>query len=205
LLRIIVGDLAPDGGEVDYPLLRTNGTGWKHIKKQIAFVSQTQPEWHARPRYNLNYSAAAFGTLGLSNRELVDWHVRRFGLSTYEFFKWGEITGGFKTRFELVRALLERPRLLVLDEPLAHLDVVARQDFLADLETIANSFERPVPIIITSQHLYEVESIANKMIVLEDGRNIFCDQLANLSNNHDARVVEVTIDASDSSVRSLLE
>lgn len=204
LLRLVTGDLAPHEGTAEYPMLTRTGSGWPHIKRQIAYVSQSPAKWYGRLRPNLNFIAAAYGVRGKANTEMVDWHVQRFGLSQYENFTWDEITGGYRTRFELVKALLTRPKLLVLDEPLAQLDVMARQEFLSNLETIATSFEEPVPVIITSQHLYEIEAVATQMIVLDDGACIYSGPCDRISEKSASKVIEITLKASDGAVAAAL-
>lgn len=51
--------------------------------------------------------------------------IARLGLWNYKHLKWSELSSGYKMRFELARTLLRKPELLLLDEPLANLDVLA--------------------------------------------------------------------------------
>jgi ABC-type multidrug transport system ATPase subunit len=205
LLRLVLGELVPDTGKTEYPALAREGAGWAQIKRKIAYVPQLPERWSGRLRNNLNFVAAAYGTTGRENRELVDWYVQRYGLADYEDAKWEQISGGYKIRFELVRALISKPKLLVLDEPLAYLDVIARQEFLKNLKTIATSLEEPAPIIVTSQHLYEIEAVADQMIILDDGSCLHCGPLEDIANHVPLRMVEITLRASQKSVQSKLE
>ena len=193
LLRIVLGDLLQDSGTTAYPLLTRDKSGWAHIKRQIADIPQFPEKWPGRLRPNLNYVAAVHGIRGKRNTELVDWHVERYGLSEYEDATWNQISGGYKIRFELVRALVSKPKLLVLDEPLAYLDVMARQEFLKNLRAIAASFEEPVPIIITSQHLYEIEAVADQMILLDDGRCVYAGPLGAVGASVQHRKLEISL------------
>lgn len=204
LLRIIMGELLPDTGQVEYPMLTRNGRGWTHIKLQMADVPQFPEKWHGRLRHNLNYTVAVRGIRGARNRELVDWHMERFGLTDYEDATWDEISGGYKIRFELVRALLSQPKLLVLDEPLAYLDVIARQEFLKNLRAVAASLENPVPVVITSQHLYEIEAVADQMILLDDGKCLYAGPQDLIGSKVPLRMIEVTLRASTTHVQATL-
>ncbi len=193
LLRIVMGDLRQDSGMTEYPLLTRDRSGWAHIKRQISDVPQFPDKWPGRLRPNLNYVAAMHGIRGARNKELIDWHIERFGLAQYEDASWDQISGGYKIRFELVRALVSKPKLLVLDEPLAYLDVMARQEFLKNLRAIAASFEEPVPIIITSQHLYEIEAIADQMILLDDGRCVYAGPQDRIGAMVPNQMIEITV------------
>jgi len=180
LLRLLLGEIKHDGGELTYPGISPSGNDWLKIKSDLAYVPQLPNRWYGRLRNNLNHVAAAYGVTGNDNKRMVDTYVRRYGLEDYENATWDRISGGYKIRFELVRALLSQPRVLIIDEPLAYLDIVTQQIFLADIRTIASSLERPIAVIGTSQHLFEIESIADRMIILDDGKPIYSGRMAEL-------------------------
>jgi ABC-2 type transport system ATP-binding protein len=92
-----------------------------------------------------------------------------------------------------VRALLSNPDILVLDEPLAYLDIITQQVVLEDLRAIAGHQEKPIGVIVTSQQLYEIEAIADRLIVLEGGKCKFSDTIAALQTSGKERIVELKI------------
>jgi ABC-2 type transport system ATP-binding protein len=193
LLRIVLGEILPDSGIMRYPALTRNGQTWPYIKRQIEYIPQFPTAWTGRVKENLLFTAAAHGTMGHRNLESVDWYVQRYGLSDYQNTAWTKLSGGYRMRCELVRALISKPKLLVLDEPLASLDVLARQEFLKNLRAVAYSLEDPVPIIVTSQHLYEIEAIADQMIILDDGKCLFCGSLEEMARQSTLRVYELIV------------
>lgn len=87
--------------------------------------------------------------------------IARMGLRSYRELSWKSLSSGYKMRFELARMLLRKPQLLLIDEPLANLDIVAQQVVLDDFRTIAKSPFRPLGIVLSSQQLYEVENIGS--------------------------------------------
>ena len=194
LLRIVLGQLAPDTGTVLYPTLGgPTGANWRIIKPKVAYLPQHPDEWFGPLRYNLNFVAAAHAAQGEDPSDIIDWCVARYDLKRYEYATWKTISGGYRTRFELVRALVCKPKVLILDEPLAFLDVIARQRFLRDLRTIATSFSNPIPILITSQHLHEIEAVADQLIYLDDGVCRHAGPLADIAKSAEQRMFEVAV------------
>ncbi len=78
------------------------------------------------------------------------------------------LSGGEQARVALGRALLARPRMLVLDEPLAALDAARKAEILPYLERLRD--EAGVPILYVSHSVVEVARLANEVVVLEAGR-----------------------------------
>jgi ABC-2 type transport system ATP-binding protein len=66
--------------------------------------------------------------------------------------------------------LLRKPEILLIDEPLANLDILAQQTVLEDFRAIAKSPFRPIGIVLSSQQLYEVEKTSDQVIFLKQGK-----------------------------------
>ncbi len=80
----------------------------------------------------------------------------------------GRLSGGERQRVAVGRALLMRPRLLLLDEPLASLDAARKQDILPYFERLRD--EAKVPIIYVSHDAAEVRRIASRVVRLDGGK-----------------------------------
>jgi len=172
LLRIVAGEIRHGEGKLSYPSLGGNDEplDWPAIRPRIAYVQQMPAAWYGRLRTTLQLVAAKHGSLGAENTREVDFWLHRLGLERYRNAGWDEISGGYKMRFELARAMLCKPELLILDEPLAPLDIIAQRTFLQDLNDLAASRLVPLPMLVSSQHLYEIELIANQLLFLRDGK-----------------------------------
>jgi ABC-2 type transport system ATP-binding protein len=99
--------------------------------------------------------------------------LERLNLTDYALLNWNEISSGYRTRFEIARILLQRPSLLILDEPLANLDINAQQTILTDLRYMAKSTYQPMGVILSSQQLHEVEKIADTVLFIRNGVCLF--------------------------------
>jgi molybdate transport system ATP-binding protein len=80
----------------------------------------------------------------------------------------GKLSGGERQRVAVGRALLMRPRLLLLDEPLASLDEARKADILPYLERLRD--EAKVPMIYVSHDAAEVKRIASRVVRLDGGK-----------------------------------
>jgi molybdate transport system ATP-binding protein len=114
----------------------------------------------------------AFGlrSRGMSRQAAADkaaqW-LDRVGLKSYAKTKPSELSGGQRQRVALARALAPDPRLLLLDEPLAALDVTTRADVRRDLKRHLESFEG-IRLLVTHDPL-EAMALADRLIVMEGG------------------------------------
>ena len=82
----------------------------------------------------------------------------------------------------------------MLDEPLAYLDILSQKAVLNDLRAIATSQRKPIGVVLSSQQLYEIESMSDRLIVIDDGAVKFSDKTIKLQINLKHKIVELKID-----------
>ncbi|MDX2248577.1 MAG: ABC transporter ATP-binding protein [Bacteroidia bacterium] len=189
LLRMVAGDLEASGGTLSYPYFPDKD--WYRIKQNIAFITQQLPVWQGYLKENLHFTAAIHGLKGKENEDRVEFIIHRLGLSRYEDALWSEISSGYKLRFELARALVWNPGLLIIDEPLANLDINTQQVFLQDLRYLADSTQYPVSILLSSQHLHEVESIADNIIFIKNGETLYNGKMKDFGQDRTQNLFEL--------------
>ncbi len=136
-------------------------------ERQIGYIFQDDRLFpHLSVRNNLLYGTNRQGVtntkIGLSDVTVL------LGIGHLLDRKPGSLSGGEKQRVAIGRALLSNPRLLLMDEPLASLDVQRRHDILPFIEKIRDEFG--VTILYVSHAIEEVIQLADKMIVLSNGR-----------------------------------
>lgn len=201
LLRIVSAQLPLSSGRTRYPPFRD----WYSIKQSIAYIPQAGSAWRGRMVDNLRFEASAFGRVGRDNDDDVEFIIHRLRLEAFRNSYWESLSGGYKTRFELARALLREPRLLVLDEPLAHLDPSFQSSFLQDLVDLTRWPDRPVATIISSQHLHEIEAIADRVIFLNNGCVEFSGAPSELVQVGTTRQFEISCSLPPDRLRHVLE
>ena len=200
LLRIVAGEPEPSAGELHYPLFDAAPGDWYHIKQHIAYIPQQLPVWRGFLKENLHFTAAIHGIKGMENEDPVDFIIHRLRPSQYEGGFWSEISSGYKLRFELARALVWRPRRLIIDEPLGNLDIHTQQIFLQDLRYLVRSSRHPMAILLSSQHLHEVESIADNIIFIKNGEAIYNGRMRDFGSDRNENLYELSTAASKSEI-----
>jgi len=181
-LRHLAGELNQDSGSIDYSYYPVEVNYFYSLKQHTGFIPQRIPKWFGKLRDNLEFTAAIHGIKGEENQITVDFILERFGLSKFQNLTWNQISSGYRTRFEVARIVLLRPKLLVLDEPLANLDINAQQTLLQDLRFIAKSQAHPMGVLLTSQQLYEVEKVADRVLFIQNGIGKYNSELKQKEN-----------------------
>ena len=171
LVNIISGLLAPDAGEVrlDDEVLTDSRAGIAVAveRRRIGYVFQDARLFpHLSVSGNLRYgekrARAASRIIGF------DEVVSLLGLAPLLARRPRELSGGERQRVALGRALLAQPRLLLLDEPLASIDVARREEVLPYLEALRDQLA--IPMVYVSHQFDEVLRLATHVVLLEAGR-----------------------------------
>jgi ABC-2 type transport system ATP-binding protein len=176
LLHLAVGLAVPTGGVVT--VLGGRPAGSPAALDGIAFVAQDTPLYK-----NLSAADMLHLTRNLNRRfDQPDAQTRLAELGIPLNRKAGKLSGGQQAQLALTLALARRPRLLVLDEPVAMLDPVARHDFLASVLTAAAA--DGVSVVLSSHVLAELERVANCLILLSQGRVQLAGEVDDLLASH---------------------
>lgn len=167
LLRSLCGELHPSVGKISYLFEKTD---LYDLRTKLVYIPQRTNTWRGSMYENLEFTASSFGYTPEENNLVVDLVITRLGLRKFRKHSWNNLSSGYKMRFELARMLLQKPKILLIDEPLANLDILAQQTILDDFRNIANSPFRPIAIVMSSQQLYEVEKTSNQVVFLKLGK-----------------------------------
>ncbi|HEV2036015.1 MAG TPA: ABC transporter ATP-binding protein [Candidatus Dormibacteraeota bacterium] len=173
LLRALAGLVALSSGRVRLDGQVLEDTATKQYvpteRRPIGFVFQDYLLFpHLSVLDNVAFGLRSRGTRPhLAAEKALQW-LDRVGLSTYALAKPTELSGGQRQRVALARALAPNPRLLLLDEPLAALDMGVRAEVRRDLKRHLASFGG-IRLVVTHDPL-EAVALADRLIVMENGR-----------------------------------
>lgn len=168
-LNLVVGLAAPSEGELK--VLGNEPAGSPGALEGIAFVAQDMPLYRS-----YTVSDMVHLTRNLNSRyDAAYAHKRLDNLAINPQQKTGSLSGGQQAQLALTLALARHPRLLVLDEPTAPLDPVARHDFMATVMTAMA--EDGVSVVLSSHVLAELERVADYLVLMTRGRVRGCDHL----------------------------
>src|SRR5216683_2466722 len=174
LLNLAVGLSAPSAGAVT--VLGGRPAGSPAALDGIAFVAQDTPLYK-----NLSVADMIYVTRSLNRRFDQPYARARLDeLGIPPKRKAGKLSGGQQAQLALT--LARRPRLLVLDEPVAMLDPVARHDFMASVLTAAAA--DGVSVLLSSHVLAELERVAGYLILLSRGRVQLAGEVDGLLATH---------------------
>lgn len=169
LINAISGLTTPDSGEISLNnrtlFNRETGINVPVHQRRMGYVFQDARLFpHYSVRGNLRYGA------GNAPQALFDETVALLGIEALLERSPAALSGGEKQRVAIGRALLSQPDLLLLDEPLASLDLPRKQELLPYLQTLAQQVKKPMLYI--SHNLDEILQLADQLIVLEQGKII---------------------------------
>ena len=174
LLNLSVGMLTPTTGSVEV----LGSAPGSDVLSKVGFVSQDTPTYSS-------LSIADHLRLGAElnpqwDGVLARTRIERLGLDPAQ--KAGKLSGGQRAQLALTLGVAKRPELLILDEPVASLDPLARREFLQDLmESVA---DQELSVILSSHLVSDVERACDYLVVLVDSRVQVAGDIEDLLSTH---------------------
>ena len=162
LLNLAAGLLRPTAGDIT--VLGGQRPGSDAARIGIGFVSQDAPLYGHLPAGAMLDLAGDLNVTWDRDRALARIADQRIPLDR----KVRALSGGQRAQLALTIALAKRPRALILDEPLASLDPLARHDFMASL--MGEVAREGLSVVFSSHVVAELERIADYLVVLNDGQ-----------------------------------
>jgi ABC-2 type transport system ATP-binding protein len=176
LISLATGMLAPTAGTIE--VLGGQPAGDPGQLARVGYVAQDTPTYaglsvadhlrlgaHMNPRWDPTLASRRIEQLGLDPKQ-----------------KAGRLSGGQRAQLALTLALAKRPELLILDEPIARLDPVARREFLQALMRV--TAEHELSVVMSSHLVADLERVADYLVVLVGSRVRITGEVDDLLATH---------------------
>lgn len=177
LARVLCGYIWPTEGSVVVEGHRFGETDLNALRHSIRLVQAAGP-YDVDPELTARevILTGLFGTIGLfdpvSPEQIrqADELLVRIGLAGLADHRYATLSSGERVRALIARALIIRPRLLILDEPTAGLDLLARERVLASVESLIQTSADAPTILMITHHIEELSPRTSQVLLLSEGR-----------------------------------
>ncbi|MFA6286765.1 MAG: ABC transporter ATP-binding protein [Opitutaceae bacterium] len=176
LLKALTGYLTPSAGEIDLLGRRYGESDWRDLRLEIGLVtSALQASVPPDEPALETIISGKYAQLDLwmkitpADRRAAQKLLRFTGADALAERLWSQLSQGERQRILIARALMAKPKLLILDEPCAGLDPVAREQFLHFIEILARQSRGPALILVT-HHVEEITPAFTHALLLKAGR-----------------------------------
>ncbi|HGH7174240.1 TPA: ATP-binding cassette domain-containing protein [Bacillus wiedmannii] len=186
LIKVISDIINPDVGEV---LL--NGIKISKMKREIGYLPQYPNFFHwMTARETLMFMGQLSGVKKEALSKSIPEILEKVGLGGKEDSKVSTFSGGMKQRLGIAQALLHKPSLIVMDEPVSALDPIGRREVLNLIEEI----KKDTTILLSTHILSDAEEICERFVMIKDGTKIEDTTITELlhRNSENKLIIEIT-------------
>lgn len=186
LIKVISDIIHPTAGEV---LL--NGIKISKMKSEIGYLPQYPNFFHwMTARETLTFMGQLSGLKKEELSKLIPKILEKVGLKGEENAKVSTFSGGMKQRLGIAQALLHKPSLIVMDEPVSALDPIGRREVLNLIEEI----KKDTTILLSTHILSDAEEICERFVIIKDGTKIEDTTIKELlhRNSENKLIIEIT-------------
>jgi iron complex transport system ATP-binding protein len=180
LLSALTGYLTPSAGEIELLGETYGNSDWRELRKRVGLVSsairQKVPDWDPAGLVVIGGKYAMldyWGRVTRADRAEAAKVMRAAECAHLAGRDWGVLSQGERQRVLIARALMARPAVLILDEPCAGLDPVAREHFLDFLQRLASrkvAGKNSPTLLFVTHHVEEIVPALTHALLLREGR-----------------------------------
>jgi len=185
-INMILGVLEPDTGRVSIDGLDIASHRSQAINRTNFAAVYAPLPGNLTVSENLRIFGRLYGVGELGNR--VDEALKQFDLEAFRDKKCGVLSSGEQTRVGLAKAMLNRPRLLLLDEPTASLDPATAGEVRVKIRDFAS--QGTGGVLWTSHNMYEVEEVCDRVLFLSHGSILLEGDPKKLPSQHGKKTLE---------------
>ncbi|MDD5618562.1 MAG: ABC transporter ATP-binding protein [Candidatus Omnitrophica bacterium] len=185
-INMILGVLEPNAGTIHIDGLDISVRRSEAMARTNFSAVYTPLPGNLTVSQNLNIFGRLYGVKNLSQR--IDELLKQFDLENFRDKKCGVLSSGEQTRVGLAKAMLNSPRLLLLDEPTSSLDPATAREIRVKIRRFATEGEGGV--LWTSHNMYEVEEVCDRVLFLSHGKILLEGNPKELPQEHGKKTLE---------------
>ncbi|MDD5173893.1 MAG: ABC transporter ATP-binding protein [Candidatus Omnitrophica bacterium] len=185
-INMILGVLEPDAGAINIEDIDMTSRRSEAISRTNFAAVYTPLPGNLTVCQNLSIFGRIYGVKSVRNR--VDELLKQFDLESFKNTKCGALSSGEQTRVSLAKAMLNRPHLLLLDEPTASLDPATAREMRAKICEFA--VQGLGGVLWTSHNMYEVEEVCDRVLFLSHGRILLAGNPETLPAEYGKKTLE---------------
>lgn len=184
ILRILAGLLKPSSGSILFKGLQTNDD----IRKVIGYLPQYPqfPGWMTGKEFLVFSGELAFLSKDDATQR-AETLMEKMGISEAKNKSIKTYSGGMKQRLGIAQAIIHKPKLLMLDEPVSSLDPIGRREVLTLMEELKES----MTILFSTHILSDADEVSDELLLLNEGKLIESGSILELRSKYQTTVIEL--------------
>lgn len=162
--------------------------------RRLIGISFQEPKllWISTPWDVLNWHAKVCGLSSSDRRTKVKWVLEELNIWADRHKRVHALSGGTKKRVEVAKILIQRPKIAIIDEPTAQIDVVGKHKIWNMIRALRDEGST---IILATNELYEADELSDRVAIMHKGRLLVCDSTKNLKDSiPGGDIMEISLD-----------
>lgn len=199
-IRILAGLAKPTSGKVEVVGYDVNSNS-KEIRKVIGYCPQTPSFYDYMTGKEWMYWVGGMFDLDKKTIENKSEELLKMcGIWEAKDRKIGGYSGGMKQRLAIAQALINEPKLLILDEPVSALDPMGRYDVLK----LIDSLKHKMTIFISTHIIDDISRVADRVVIVDKGSIVISDSMESLLSTYAKDILEISVNQTEKDVKSIL-
>lgn len=150
--------------------------------RRLIGISFQEPKllWVSTPWDVLNWHAKVCGLSSSDRKTKVKWILEELNIWADRHKRVHALSGGTKKRVEIAKILIQRPKIAIIDEPTAQIDIVGKHKIWNMIRALRDEGST---IILATNELYEADELSDRVAIMHKGRLLVCDSPKNLKDS----------------------
>ncbi len=188
LIRCITRIIMPDSGEIR---IRGESLSQKHIQ-HIGYMPEERGLYKKmRVGEHLQYLAQLKGLSKQESKEKLGYWLTKFDIQSWENKNIEDLSKGMQQKVQFIAAVITRPQLLILDEPMTGLDPINADILKNEILTLCNEGST---ILLSTHRMESIEELCQEIALIHQGKIVLEGKVNEIRQQHKKNIVNITVD-----------